>query len=98
MPGTNSGPEFDDDTRAVLREVAEWWQRRKQEDDHMVGEARPIFRRVETTTRSVRLDKKMLDAVERKCRKERLNFNSLVEWLVWKYLDCDPAFVEPPED
>ena len=65
----------------------------------MESEERPEFKRGKTTTRSVRLSKDMLKAAEKKARQEKIrtggSFNSLVEWLIWQYLDRDAKFIEP---
>jgi hypothetical protein len=100
-PDTESRPELDEETVATLLEICEWWRGWKRKGDLTVREARPIFQRGKTVTRSVRLDKRLLAAAEAKARKERIatggTFNALVELLLWEYLDRDPKYVEPPE-
>jgi len=90
--------QFDDATVEVLMEIVEWWKAQKTEKELIKTELVPRFKRTKTATRSVRLDQALLEAAEKKARKDRArtggNFNSLVEVLVWQYLGRPSKYVE----
>ncbi len=90
-------PQFDDATVEVLMEIVEWWKTRKLENEMSIEPA-PKFIRKKTATRSVRLDNGMLEAAEKKARKDRAGtggtFNGLIEVLVWRYLGCPSKYIE----
>jgi hypothetical protein len=61
-------------------------------------EIRPVFKRKKTIARSVRLNKDMVKAAEKKSKEDRIKtggtFNGLVELLIWEYLNRPEDFAE----
>lgn len=81
--------------RAVAKAV---YQEMQHTETQSVTDVRPVFKRGETDARSVRLDKKMMQAAIEKAQKERVKtggtLNGLIELLVWEYLGCPDDFIE----
>ena len=86
-----------DDQKSQMLEILDWWQANK---DHglQVG-SRPEFKRDGgTVVKAIRISREMFDAADQKAKADKArtggNFSSLVELLLWKYLDEDPRFIE----
>lgn len=92
---------LDPGTVAMLLEMAEWWKDNKGKLLQPLPLARPRFRRgaKTTTTRSIRLSKKMIEEAVKKAKKEQGRtggtLNSLIEVLIWEYLGRPADLLEP---
>ncbi len=91
---------LDPETLAVLPEIARWWL-----DKGRVARIaeqityRPSFRGQRVNS-SIRINAALQKAALKKSRQPQErgktggNFSGLLEWLLWGYLEFDPAFVE----
>ena len=81
---------------ASLREFSQWWNRNKGRLAKGLPRELPRFHRKKLLKRSVELSMELVKAAEKKAAREELvtagDFDSLVELLLWDYLDRDPRF------
>ena len=77
----------------TLEEIVQWW--RSQHGSSVGVRMKPIFKKAdESAYRSMRLPKEMLIEATLKAHKDGIaNFNELVKFLLWQYLEQDPRYV-----
>ncbi len=76
----------------TLEEIVRWW--RSQPGNIPKITERAIFMSAECATRSVRVPKEMISDAIAKAHKDHIsNFNELIKFLLWQYLDRDPKFI-----
>jgi DNA-binding Lrp family transcriptional regulator len=79
-----------------LREFSAWWKRNKAQLAHELPRERPKFHRKKLVKRSVELSMELVKAAEKKAAREKRmtggDLDSLIELLLWDFLDRDPRF------
>lgn len=82
-----------DDIAKAINEVARWWTDRQGQ----TPQARPVFKRTNLVTRSIRVNDDLLKAAQEKAGQEAArtggDLNSLIELLLWEYIGRDPRFI-----
>jgi len=93
LPGdTPSHATLDPEMVRELREMLTWWKQHRE--DQPMSKQRPLFNRVPSTTRSVRISKDLALDAERYAMKNTATtgrtFSGLVELLLWQLLGPVP--------
>ncbi|MCA1959571.1 MAG: hypothetical protein LDL33_02150 [Desulfomonile sp.] len=87
-------PAIPEDVINALNDFTRWWTRKQSE----LPASRPIFKRANLVTRNIRLSEDLLEAAQAKAGREAArtggDLNSLIEFLLWEFLDRDPRFVQ----
>ncbi len=92
------GGEITREIAESLREFSAWWQRNKAQLAHELPRERPKFHRKKLVKRSVELSMELVKAAEKRAVREKRmtggDFDSLIELLLWDFLDRDPRFTD----
>jgi hypothetical protein len=90
---------LDPETVQELHEMLAWWKTRKDELMPKPIEERPLFKRVPSTTRSVRIGADLALDAERYALKHRAetggSFSGFVELLLWQRLGRRHKYLQP---
>jgi len=95
-----AGPQFAAETAQTLLEVAHWWKEKGKRAELVIS--RPKFRG-KSVNSSVRVNGPLANAALEKAREPEYrnrtggNLSGLVEWLLWQFVDCDPALLAPEQ-
>jgi len=91
---TPQGPAIPEDVAKALNDFTRWWSRKQSE----LQPSRPVFKRGNLVTRSIRLSEDLIEEGQAKAGREAArtggDLNSLIELLLWEFLDRDPRFVQ----
>jgi Mor family transcriptional regulator len=86
------------DTADSLREFSEWWRKNKARLSREHPGEKPRFHRKKLIKLSVELSLDLVKAAEKRAIREKRitggEFDSLIELLLWDFLDRDPRFTE----
>ncbi len=91
-------PAITEETAAALREFAGWWHKFKSDNLIVTPlKKRPALKHTNMATISLRVSKELVEAAERKAKELAAqtggDLGSLLEILLWEFLDRDPRFL-----
>lgn len=94
VPQLDAGLAIPDDVARAINELTRWWSQHQS----TVRANRPVLKRTKLVTRSIRVDEDLLKAAQVKAGQEARrtggDLNSLIELLLWEFLDRDPRFLQ----